>query len=117
MEKSESKSLWRKSVDILLIFLLSFVAISQVFESCTKFIKRQTTQTVSLRDNIDIIFPSLTICDKNGFKNISAMESANMSNFRLMTKSKHFLFWPNNSNQGGIYQFEHYGLFISALSF
>ena len=44
------------------------------------------------------VFPSLTICDRNGFKNKSVMESANMSNFRLMT-TKPFAFWPNEANQ------------------
>ena len=39
----------------------------------------------------------MTVCDKNGFKSMEMMETANMSNFRLMAKSKPFLFWPNNS--------------------
>ena len=39
----------------------------------------------------------MTVCDKNGFKRMEIMEVANMSNFRLMAKSKPFLFWPNNS--------------------
>ena len=75
----------RKCLDILLVVLLSVIAISQVYESCIKFVKRQTTQSVSLQDT-DIVFPSMTICDKNGFKSIDVMETANMSNFRLMTK-------------------------------
>ena len=75
----------RKCLDILLVVLLSVIAISQVYESCIKFVKRQTTQSVSLQDT-DIAFPSMTICDKNGFKSIDVMEAANMSNFRLMTK-------------------------------
>ena len=75
----------RKCLDILLVVLLSIIAISQVYESCIKFVKRQTTQSVSFQDT-DIVFPSMTICDKNGFKSIDVMEAANMSNFRLMTK-------------------------------
>ena len=75
----------RKCLDILLVVLLSVIAISQVYESCIKFVKRQTTQSVSFQDT-DIVFPSMTICDKNGFKSIDVMETANMSNFRLMTK-------------------------------
>ena len=53
----------RKCLDILLVVLLSVIAISQVYESCIKFVKRQTTQSVSLQDE-DIVFPSMTICDK-----------------------------------------------------
>ena len=75
----------RKCLDILLAVLLSVIAICQVYESCIKFVKRQTTQSVSFQDT-DIVFPSMTICDKNGFKSIDVMETANMSNFRLMTK-------------------------------
>ena len=75
----------RKCLDIILVVLLSVIAISQVYESCIKFVKRQTTQSVSFQDT-DIVFPSMTICDKNGFKSIDVMEAANMSNFRLMTK-------------------------------
>ena len=75
----------RKCLDILLAVLLSVIAICQVYESCIKFVKRQTTQSVSFQDT-DIVFPSMTICDKNGFKSSDVMERANMSNFRLMTK-------------------------------
>ena len=84
----------RKCLDILLVVLLSVIAISQVYESCIKFVKRQTTQSVSFQDT-DIVFPSMTICDKNGFKSIDVMEKANMSNFRLMTKVKYHQWYQN----------------------
>ena len=43
-------------------------------------------------------FPSLTICDRNGFKNQSVMQSANMSNYHLLREFE-FEFWPNKANQ------------------
>ena len=50
MENSVQKHLWRRFLDILLIVLLSSIAVTQVAESFYKFIKGQTTETISVRD-------------------------------------------------------------------
>ena len=50
MEHFVQKRFWRKCLDILLIVLLSGVAVNQVFQSCVKFLKGYTTETVSVRD-------------------------------------------------------------------
>ena len=50
MENNGVKPLWRKILDVFLFILLSGLAITQVYESCDKFLKKQTTESVSLRD-------------------------------------------------------------------
>ncbi len=83
---------------------MTLLALSQVYESFCKFIKGQTTISSSLKsleDNNDgIVFPSLTICDKNGFKPRAEMEKANMSNYLIpITDQNENMLWPNQASR------------------